>query len=830
MLFNQWGKVACRTLLVSFVGVGFVLTGCGGGGGGNSNETVTPPSSSVLVNPRISFIDDSNIFDVVVSPNGQFVYARAENGESGVERIDCLQWNEISGHYERNISCAINLDASPKAISSDGQNIYLRADSGAVAYVMSLNSSTGRAELQQTIDFQTLITDSPFFPSEIEIRPDGNFAYITNVVSGDIAIFSRQSDGFLQFIQHQDLEGAGAFDAKITFSSDSQVFYVAGREGIRSYSSDVNSGLPSLVDEFGEASFVDDWANGFFEVVSDISINLQRGEIYVLGVARIMNDSGSFALVEALVGVGISSSGMMSYRSQYVFGPAATFHGDKIGDVVQNFSNDEINVVLKKENISVYDTSHMYTLMSNGTNGLQLIGNSEILSLEGPYTPKAVYVTSTNRTLVSSRFNGSSIIAIEGSGHSIVESKISFSQNEIDGLQSVVQTVANSSNGTVYSLSIHDPMDNAGDNALVVYRFDTSTSSLSKLQSIRFSSSKEVSSPLESSSMKLSPDGQHLYVFGRTQIMIYAVDSDNGFLTKVDIAGEDQISPVDAQRLYGGALSDDGRHLYTTSENIAEQPFITVFERDLVTGVLQETSSFYINANYSGAHFLRKKPFISISPNGQVLYYFDKVFALVAQFNRDVITGELTLRSVLQDGDIDNDGTVLEGLVEATYGTISSSGEYLYLASDEIYAAVSPFTGLPTNTVGLQVFSIDPTTGDLTSQQVIKRNSTDDSGTVFDFGFIKGGYRSIVLSDDNEYLYAIVNRLRTMFEHPFGNSHGIDVFKIDQESGRLSFVQRLEESFYGRGASSLSLLSGTNDILIANEHTDRIGMLERNLD
>ena len=474
----------------------------------------------------------------------------------------------------------------------------------------------------------------------------------------------------------------------------------------------------------------------------------------------------------------------------------------------------------------------MYTFESIGS-GLALNSNDEISSFEGYSEAESHYIPSVDRVVISTSYSDTSLVVVDVSGASITDEIIKTGSDEIDGLNPVKQTIVNSENNTIYTLSTIDSIDNSrnGDNALVVFEYSNSNE-LSRLQEIKFLSSNETSEPIYVSSMALSPEGKSLYVIGSTAVrgeprmMAYDVNSDTGLLTKIQLSVQDFIAPTDAREIFSSSISPDGSFLYTASKNSDGQPFVTCFSRNIQTGLLEELSSYYLNATYSGVHWSRQKPFMRFSKDGGDLYYFDKAFSLIAQFKRDIVTGELVAGEFLQDGDSDADGQLIEGLIEIADAAISSSGDYIYAVSDEIYARYNPFTGFYTNRVGIQVFSVDQGTGRLVNTQIIKSGGTDASDKIFDSNFLKGGYRSLILSDDGKYLYAILGRPRITSESIFGNAHGIDVFEINGSSGGLSFIQRLDDSYYGRGVSSLSSVKGTGYILVSNERTDEIGLLE----
>jgi DNA-binding beta-propeller fold protein YncE len=239
----------------------------------------------------------------------------------------------------------------------------------------------------------------------------------------------------------------------------------------------------------------------------------------------------------------------------------------------------------------------------------------------------------------------------------------------------------------------------------------------------------------------LSPDGFHVYVLSGGEddaIAVFERDAGTGALTFVEM---EPVGDVDDFRQPGGiAVSPDGAHLYVAAADFSNPGGILVFDRDGVTGALT-----FVEAEIDGVNGVTgvvDANASAVSPDGGHVYVVSP--DMIAVFDRDAGTGELTFVEALGENAADSDVTV------------SPDGAHVYVAGDFRFAAFDRDTG----------------TGELTLVES-------------EFQGILNSASSIRLSPDGAHAYV--------------GGHDEDalvVFERDQSTGELtllsSVVQRVE--------------------------------------
>lgn len=227
----------------------------------------------------------------------------------------------------------------------------------------------------------------------------------------------------------------------------------------------------------------------------------------------------------------------------------------------------------------------------------------------------------------------------------------------------------------------------------------------------------------------------------------------------------DNVSSID--------LSPDGQQVYTTS---FDDHAITVFNRNEVTGVLTlvETQKNEIKgvAGLGGSYSVK------VSPDGKHVYATGKLDNALVFFARDPISGTLSYQGMYQDG---VDG--IDGLSGAFLIEMSADGNYLYL------------TGSADNAVA--VFQRNVITGALTQRQVVKNGQAgvDNMNFPIDLKMTADGEQLIVSS--------------------FGDN-SIVVFNRNTNSGLLSFTTAYKNGVNGlAGAYGLSVSPSGEDVYVA---------------
>ena len=225
-------------------------------------------------------------------------------------------------------------------------------------------------------------------------------------------------------------------------------------------------------------------------------------------------------------------------------------------------------------------------------------------------------------------------------------------------------------------------------------------------------------------SVKVSPDGKHLYAAGKDDhaVAVFSRNATTGALTFVEIQ-KDGVGGVDGLRdVLSVTLSPDGKHLYAAGPS---DDAVAVFSRNSTTGAL--TFVEVHKDGVGGVDGLFSASSVTVSPDGKHVYVSAIIDDAVEVFSRNSTTGSLTFVEVQKDGV----GGV-DGLDDVGSVTVGPDGKHLYA------------TGGADNSVA--VFSRNSTTGSLTIVEVQKDGVGDVDGL--------DGAGSVTISADGKHLYA----------------------------------------------------------------------------
>jgi 6-phosphogluconolactonase (cycloisomerase 2 family) len=245
--------------------------------------------------------------------------------------------------------------------------------------------------------------------------------------------------------------------------------------------------------------------------------------------------------------------------------------------------------------------------------------------------------------------------------------------------------------------------------------------------------------------LQVSPDGRHVYAVGSDNgLAAFERDGESGALRflRVESNGVDG----DPGSLVGFGtltLSPDGRHAYDSAG-------VALFQRDPASGALAFVS------------FERPELFDArsavVSPDGAFVYVAGGSEPSLTVFDRDQITGRLSVRDVRRDGE------GADGLARHQSVAVSPDARHVYVASllDE---AVSAFAR---NEDGTLAF-VD-----------IQRQGVDGIDVL-------SGLSQVTVSPDGQHVYAAAG----------SNNSALAVFARDAVSGTLSFVAGLRDGVDG---------------------------------
>jgi 6-phosphogluconolactonase len=194
--------------------------------------------------PGSPFAVGSVSSSVAVSPNGRFAYVAAVNPFTGMGNVSAYTINATTGALTPvpGSPFAAGLASSSVAVSPNGQFAYVTngsdGDQGIVGSVSAytINAMTGAL---------TPVPGSPFTaglgPRSVAVSPDGQFAYVANVFSKDIAVYAiNATTGALTPVPGSPF-AVGSSPGSVTVHPSGQFAYVT-MDGVAAYTINATTG------------------------------------------------------------------------------------------------------------------------------------------------------------------------------------------------------------------------------------------------------------------------------------------------------------------------------------------------------------------------------------------------------------------------------------------------------------------------------------------------------------------------------------------------------------------------------------------------------------
>ena len=257
-------------------------------------------------------------------------------------------------------------------------------------------------------------------------------------------------------------------------------------------------------------------------------------------------------------------------------------------------------------------------------------------------------------------------------------------------------------------------------------------------------------------SIKVSPDGNHVYVAGSLDdaVVLFQRNVITGELTYITsyIDGIDGVEGINGA--YHIEIPNDGNHVYVTGP---DDNAVAVFQRNVITGeltliqVLEDQTGDITEMNYPLA--------LTVSPDGKNVYVSSFGEHALTVFSRNLSNGQLSYMEV----HIDEQGPVT-GL-QGAYGIeVSSDGKNVYVASqdDNSVTVFERFTG----------------TGELTYINTYIDSQNGVTGI--------SGATTVCVSPDGAYVY--VNGT---------NEDAVAVFSRDANTGNLMYLSMIQDGVNG---------------------------------
>lgn len=266
------------------------------------------------------------------------------------------------------------------------------------------------------------------------------------------------------------------------------------------------------------------------------------------------------------------------------------------------------------------------------------------------------------------------------------------------------------------------------------------------------------------SAVAVSPDGDHVYVGGRSLDTLLLFDRDAGDGALTFMVRYDKSTDILIDGVTDIVSSSDGAFMYTTAFN---DDAVTVLSRDPANGTLVFVQSIQDAALLNGVVAL------AISPDDAHVYVVSQTNSNLVAYSRDPGTGMLTQI----DSESDDAGGV-DGLGGASSVMVSPDGRHVYV-SGGFDNALAAFDRQPDGT--------------LIYQQVYFNNLAGITGL--------GGASSVAVSPDGMYLYVAGEA-----------DSAIAVFERDPWTGVLSWLEKVQH-----GDSGIAGMSGPQSITVSRD-------------
>jgi len=226
------------------------------------------------------------------------------------------------------------------------------------------------------------------------------------------------------------------------------------------------------------------------------------------------------------------------------------------------------------------------------------------------------------------------------------------------------------------------------DDAVAVFLRNATTGKLT-FSEVQVEGDLGVNGLTGATSVRVSPDGEHLYVAGNYDdaLALFSRNSASGALTFEEtvydgVAGVDGLDDIEAV-----IISPDGNHVYAAGY---WDDAVAVFSRNSTTGALTFVEA--VKDGVDGVDGLDGARALVQSPEGEYLFAAGYDEDAVAAFARSSSTGALTFVGAAYDG-----ASGIDGLDGPRSVTMSPDGRHLYAAGyedDAIVVFVIPFLGV----------------------------------------------------------------------------------------------------------------------------------------
>ncbi len=572
--------------------------------------------------------------------SGQLTYVEME--KDGVNSVDGLDYNKFT------------------AISNDGKHLYAASLNDDAVAVFSRNVITGALTFVEVEKDGVNSVDGIDGASAVAVSHDGKHVYVTSMMDGAVAVFTRDSSTGALTYASMVKDGTGGVDGLasaryIILSSDNKYAYVASYndDAVTVFSRNASTGALTYVEHEEDGSGGVDGLNGS----RGLAFSPDERYIYAAGnlddslvVFSRDPSNGQIAYVETHTN---NQNGVekLDGCSKVVVTPDGRFV------ITSNTADDALAVFARDVTTGELTFKQVITDSDTGLDGLAN-GQHITMSKDGLF----LYVASLDENKVGV-FKW--VPSKEGELNFV-----EFKDQGVDGVDGI---------GAVYSIGLSPDMKNLYSVAyslgnLAVFSRNLDTGELT--YSTKFTDgSGGVDGLSNARSIVVSPDGLHVYTAaqGDHAVAVFSRNTSTGALTYVEMKQEgttegdsDTIDGINKAAYV--LISPNGEHVYASGW---EEDSIALFSRDASDGTLDWVAAYKDNAG--GFDGLDNPQSMDISPNGRHIYVCGMNESKLAVLARDTSDGTLSFVEVK----LDNSGGV-DGIASCGGVSVSPDGDHVY--------------------------------------------------------------------------------------------------------------------------------------------------------
>ena len=670
---------------------------------------------------------------VTVSADGKSLYATGSVDDA----VAVFRRNPYSGMLtftqvlKDGVAGVDGLDgASAVAVSPDGKHVYTAANADNAVTLFTRDAATGKLLCDQVIRNSLDIGDGLRGASAVALSPNGSYVYAAAAGSNAVTLFRRDATtGRLTACAPVIKDGVNGADGllgvcALSATADGEHLYAAGAGDNRLAVLGTPNRAPVL-DNTGTMALMvtpndqlDDPGTLISAMIAsaggDRITDSDLGDREGIAVVGVDNTSGRWQYWNA-VGMAWADMGdpkqesalLLAAGTRIRFAPHTDFTGlvangitfrawdETVGapgdrhDASQGGGSTAFSTAMETAQVTV--TRRRLAFTGYISQGDKIVPGqpATILSLSGPESA-AVSPDGQNVYVVAKQSNALTVLSrnVRTGALTYVEA-FTDGENGVDGLGRPRAVTVSPDGKNVYAAG-------KDENAIAVFQRNAATGRLVFLQAVK-NGQDGVSGLLLPHAVVISPDGKNAYVAGHDadSLVVFRRNPATGGLTFLQVLTNGVNKVKGLRGIEAATVSPDGRFVYTAASN---DDAVAIFARQPATGVL--TYIDCLKDGRKGIDGLLGAVAVAVSADGRTLYAAGAEENALAVFQRNALSGRLTLVQVLRDG-----LGGIEGLAGANSVSVCPDGRHVYVAARADCA--------------LAVFTRDPVTGRLAPEQVI---------------------------------------------------------------------------------------------------------------